>query len=192
MSNEHFTIRVPLPHHIVTSTMTFALRAAGEGKRFGSISNVARATFRTFVPQPATPAPCPSESVLPPSTATELKPEQTNGGTVTTPVVFSHTSTVPTWTNAGDSIKTLSIQNSTGFVTVNASVTGNPKTQPSQNRKQYEIDIIVVSAVVCCVCLAGMLAYVSCKVFLNKRLSRGCQSEIPLSTCDMPCQSDMP
>ena len=81
MSKEVFIIRVPLNQLKMTSCMTFALRAADGGNRFGVISNVARATFRTFIPPSAPPEPSMSISVTP--TQTEPKTAPTTGGAIT-------------------------------------------------------------------------------------------------------------
>ncbi|XP_038061011.1 calcium-activated chloride channel regulator 3A-1-like [Patiria miniata] len=101
MNTERFTIRVPLKQASVTSSMTFALKAADSGGQFGELSNVARATFRMFVPEPASPS---SSTISPFSTFEPLHTTveyQTERQTSTVTVITHRSAT------AGKGISTL-------------------------------------------------------------------------------------
>ncbi|XP_022080328.1 calcium-activated chloride channel regulator 4-like [Acanthaster planci] len=80
MNAERFTVRVPIGESATSSpasSVIFALKAADGDGRFSEMSNVARATFRSFVPEPALPSPS-TESAVSFSTS----PPESSIGTV--------------------------------------------------------------------------------------------------------------
>lgn len=160
MSKEVYLIQIPLDQQKLTSSMTFALRAADAGNRFGVISNVARATLRTFVPQSAPPDPSELVSVTP--VPTEPETEQTTDGAVpiTCPPITSSSNQQPG-------------SNEDSKPTVNPCPV--PKAENGRILQRYEIVVIIVSGLGACVVFVSVGCFIR-KIYLNNRSAHNVMS----------------